>query len=55
MPQPAQGSASRGVQEVDMPRPAQGPNFREADMPHLARGLYLQEVVMPQPSWGSSP
>ena len=42
------------VQEVNMPRPAQGPNSREADLPQLAWGFSLQETVMPQPACGSA-
>ena len=45
----------QGPQEVDMPRPAQGPNSQEADKPRLYWGFDLQEAVTHQLAWGSAP
>ena len=45
----------QGSQEVDLPRPAQGPNYWEGDMPQPVQGFDLQEVVTSQLSWGSAP
>ena len=45
----------QGSQEINMPQPAQRPNFWEANLPQPAQGFDLQEAVMPQPAWGSAP
>ena len=45
----------QGSYEVDMPRPAQGPNSQEANMPRPAQGFDLQKAVTPQLAWGSAP
>ena len=44
----------QGSQEVDMPRPAQGPNSQKANLPRPAQGFDLQEAVTPRPAWGSA-
>ena len=45
MPKPAGDLPGQGSQEVDIPRPAQGPKSQETNLPQPAWGFDLQKAV----------